>query len=138
LNKFQSFKQVKKRKIKDYRWDIFQKSGTVPLKSARMKSLITNRTHLLGKILSVFCWCKLNDGELQLINFQKVFVDRFRKRAPRLFHRCLFVERHKFYNLTTFVGPAGMIPLGGFQLVMQGIDKDKKLLMTLTSTFKIF
>ena len=83
-------------------------------------------------------WCKFNEGEVHLMSFQKVFMDSFRKRAPRLFHKCPYIGRHKFYNMTTFEGLAGMIPLGAFKLVIRGIDKDENLLMTLTSTYKIF
>lgn len=83
-------------------------------------------------------WCKFNKGDIQLVSFQKVFINAFRKTAPMLFHQCPFEGRHVFKNVTANKSVVNMIPLGSYKIVINGIDKDNCSIMTVSSTYKIF
>ena len=72
------------------------------------------------------------------MGFQKLFINAFRKTAPRLFHPCPFEGSHRFNNVTAYKAVVDMIPLGSYKLIVKLTDKDNITAMTISSAYKIF
>ena len=82
-------------------------------------------------------WCSFNEGQVQLISFQKIFINAFRKSGARLFHRCPFEGKHEFSNVTVSSSIIDVLPLGAYKSNLKGMDKDNNSIMTISATYNI-
>lgn len=82
-------------------------------------------------------WCKFNEGQNQMLNFQKIIINTLLKSAKMLFHPCPFQGKHTFFNITPPKQVYEIFQPGIRRFLILMIDSDNKTVFSLTTHLKI-